>query len=255
MKESLTETNRRILLIDDERPVHDAYRTVLAAAPAGDADFDDLSAEMFGDDAPSGQPEGGGLAFELISAFQGEQGVELCRAAVADGQPFAMAFVDMRMPPGIDGLETVCRLWEIDPNLQVVICSAYTDYSWDEVRAKLGYSSRLLILKKPFENVEVHQMAAALTEKWSLTRAAGLQMDNLEEAVTERTRELEQAQKQLLQAEKMASVGQLAAGVAHEINNPIGYIASNLNTLSDYVADLTRVLQSFVALQRCCAQR
>ena len=241
--------NRRILLIDDERPVHDAYHTILAADATDDSDFDALSAEMFGDDAPPQQPASGGVAFELTSAYQGEEGVELCSAAVAAGKPFAVAFVDMRMPPGIDGLETVCRLWEVDPELQVVICSAYTDYSWDEVRAKLGYSSRLLILKKPFENVEVHQMAAALTEKWSLSLAAGLRLETLDEAVTERTRELEQAQKQLLQAEKMASVGQLAAGVAHEINNPIGYIASNLNTLTDYVSDLTQVLQAFVAWQ------
>lgn len=243
------EINRRILLIDDERPVHDAYHTVLAGSPVADAAFDDLEAEMFGDASEPSPAGGGEIAFELTSAHQGEEGVDLCKQAVESGNPFAMAFVDMRMPPGIDGLETVRRLWEIAPELQVVICSAYTDYSWDEVRAKLGYSSRLLILKKPFENVEVHQMAAALTEKWSLTRAAMTQMDQLEEAVTERTRDLEQAQKQLLQAEKMASVGQLAAGVAHEINNPIGYIASNLNTLGDYVADITRVLEAFSSLQ------
>ena len=247
--ESHNEINRRILLIDDERPVHDAYHTVLAGSKVGDADFDDLEAEMFGDAAEPAAAGGGEIAFELTSAHQGEEGVELCKQAVEADNPFAMAFVDMRMPPGIDGLETVRRLWEVAPELQVVICSAYTDYSWDEVRAKLGYSSRLLILKKPFENVEVHQMAAALTEKWSLARAAMQQMDHLEEAVTERTRDLEQAQKQLLQAEKMASVGQLAAGVAHEINNPIGYIASNLNTLGDYVADLTRVLEAFSSLQ------
>ena len=247
MTDALNDINRRILLIDDELPVHDAYRKVLAGGPKRDADFDDLEAEMFGDDvAPAADA---GIAFELTSTHQGEEGVAACQKALADGNPFAMAFVDMRMPPGIDGLETVRRLWEVAPDLQVVICSAYTDYSWDEVRATLGYSSRLLILKKPFENVEVHQMAASLTEKWSLARAAAAQMDNLEQAVSERTHDLEQAQKQLLQAEKMASIGQLAAGVAHEINNPIGFISSNLNTLGDYVTDLTQALTAYVALQ------
>ena len=250
MPDPLNNINRRVLLIDDEAPLHEAYHKILCPAPTGSAAFDDLEAEMFGDAAADeSSAETSGIVFELTSASQGEEGLEHCKQAVAAGRPFAMAFVDMRMPPGWDGLETIVRLWEADPHLQVVICSAYTDYSWDEVRKKLGYSSQLLILKKPFENIEVHQIAAAMTEKWSMTQAANFQMEQLEEAVSERTRDLEQAQNQLLQAEKMASIGQLAAGVAHEINNPIGFIASNLKTLGDYVADLTQVLNSYTALE------
>ena len=66
-----------------------------------------------------------------------------------------MAFIDVRMPPGWDGIETTGRIWEVDPEIQVVICTAFSDYSPDEMLAKLGRSDRLLILKKPFDNVEV----------------------------------------------------------------------------------------------------
>jgi diguanylate cyclase (GGDEF)-like protein len=87
-----------------------------------------------------------------------------------EGRPYAVAFVDIRMPPGWDGIETVCRIWEVDPEILVVICSAYSDYSWEEMVRKLGRNDRFLILKKPFDNVEVRQCAMALTERWSVSR-------------------------------------------------------------------------------------
>ena len=83
-----------------------------------------------------------------------------------EGRPYALAFVDIRMPPGIDGVETTARLWKADPDLQVVLCSAYADYSWEEVARRLGINQRLLILRKPFDNIEVRQMAHALAQKW-----------------------------------------------------------------------------------------
>jgi len=260
MPDDMNTINRRILLIDDERPVHEAYHKILAPKPPVDTGFDELEAAMFGDEDDGSQAAeasgtGGSIDFELSSAHQGQEGVEMCQAAMTEGRPYAMAFVDMRMPPGIDGLETIVQLWEIDPSLQVVICSAYTDYSWDQVRDRIGYSSRLLILKKPFENIEVHQMAAAFTEKWSLARTVAAQVDTLEHTVEERTKDLKQAERQLMQAEKMASIGQLAAGVAHEINNPIGFIASNLGTLGTYVDDLNKVFTNFTDLQQAIATR
>jgi DNA-binding NtrC family response regulator len=76
-----------------------------------------------------------------------------------------MAFVDVRMPPGWDGIEVTPRLWVADPNLQIVICTAYSDYTWEEIFARVGTSDRMVILKKPFDPVEVLQLAHALTEK------------------------------------------------------------------------------------------
>jgi diguanylate cyclase (GGDEF)-like protein len=94
------------------------------------------------------------------------------------------------MPPGWDGIETTAKIWEIDPELQVVICTAYSDYSWDEISAKLGLTDRLLILKKPFDLVEVTQLATALSEKWMLRSTARLKLAELEKMVEHRTREL-----------------------------------------------------------------
>ena len=104
-----------------------------------------------------------------------------------------MAFIDMRMPPGWDGVETVERLWQEDPRLQIVFCTAYSDYSWKEVLPRLDVRDRLLILKKPFDPIEVYQFANALTTKWQMTEQAAFKMESLEQAVEERTRELSNA--------------------------------------------------------------
>ena len=108
-----------------------------------------------------------------------------------------MAFVDMRMPPGWDGLKTIEHLWATDPDVQVVICSAHTDYDWTEVVERLGHSDKLLVLRKPAEPIEVLQCATALSRKWENDRLVRDQMLRLEEVITTRTRGLEAANQQL----------------------------------------------------------
>src|SRR6185503_5304372 len=100
-------------------------------------------------------------------------------------------------PPGWDGLETIDHLWREDPRLQVVICTAYSDYSWEDIVKRFGYNDRLLLLKKPFDNAEVSQVACALTEKWQLADQARRDMTNLEELVGRRTEELRQSNEHL----------------------------------------------------------
>ena len=151
----------------------------------------------------------------------------------------------MRMPEGWDGAQTIEHLWQADPRLQVVVCTAYSDYSWDELLDRLQAHDRVLILKKPFDNVEVQQMANTLLAKWDMTERASLQMNHLEHLVQREVDERKQLESQLVQSEKLASLGQLAAGVAHEINNPIGFISSNLGTLDGYFQQLQEMLDAY----------
>lgn len=159
---------RRILLIDDNQDIHQDYRKILASGADRDTSLDVLEAALFGEaDSATNAPD-----FEIDSALQGEQGYEMLCAALRTGKPYAMAFVDMRMPPGWDGVETVARLWQDYPELEVVICTAYSDTSWEEIARRLGRTDRLLILKKPFDHMEVQQLAWALTERWRLREQA-----------------------------------------------------------------------------------
>ena len=181
--------NRRILVVDDQEAIHADFQKILS--PSGSSDLDDMISSLFGD--TDGGEAAPGLAFPLFSALQGKDALDLVREAHERDEPYAVAFVDMRMPPGWDGLRTVRELWNVDPRIEIVICTAYSDRSWQELAQIEGQEDKLLLLKKPFDPAEVHQLARALTEKWNATRVAAWKMEELDQLVTLRTGELEAA--------------------------------------------------------------
>ncbi len=185
--------NRRVLIIDDNRAIHEDFIKILGRGSQIDPEFELAERLLLGEAAASATRPW----FELDSALQGQEGVERVRQALQDGRPYALAFVDMRMPPGWDGLETIQRLWAVDPNVQVVICSAHADYDWTDLVAKLDHSDKLLVVKKPFEPIEVQQCASALVRKWQNERILRRQVETLEEVVVARTEGLEDANRQL----------------------------------------------------------
>jgi diguanylate cyclase len=180
----------RVLMIDDNPAIHQDYRKILAGRDNGRVTA--AEAALFGE-----QPSVEGPTFDVDSAMQGRDGVERVRQALAEGRPYSVAFVDMRMPPGWDGLETIEHLWKVDPEVQIVVCSAYTDYDWLELLARLGHSDKLIVIKKPFEPIEILQSASALSRKWQNARALRHHVESLERVVTDRTKGLEAANRQL----------------------------------------------------------
>ncbi len=156
----------RILTIDDNQAIHEDFAKILIKTTDDNNELDDMEAALFG----AAEPKGKSLNFKLDCATQGAEGLIMVEQALAEKQPYALAFVDSRMPPGMDGIETIQELWKKDPELQIVLCTAYSDYSWQEMHNILGDTDNLLILKKPFDNMEVLQTAYALTRKWQLTK-------------------------------------------------------------------------------------
>jgi diguanylate cyclase len=183
----------RILIVDDTRAIHEDFRKILLN-PKSDDGLRELDAAMFFD---AGEASNRLIEFRVDSAYQGREALALVQRSILDCRPYSVAFIDMRMPPGWNGLETIERLWAFDPMLQMVICSAYSDNDWTNVFERLGRSDKLLVLKKPFDVVEVVQCAHALTAKWHNERALRRQLDSLEQDISERTRSLESANKQL----------------------------------------------------------
>jgi two-component system cell cycle sensor histidine kinase/response regulator CckA len=178
MKSTDLKPNHRILVIDDNPSIHTDFRDILCPTNFSSATGRKLEAALFDEDQPVTDP----MSFDLDSAFQGQEGLAMVEKSLKENRPYAMAFVDVRMPPGWDGVETIARIWKIYPELQIVVCTAYSDYSWEEMRAKVGQPDSLLVLKKPFDNVEVQQMAHALTKKWLLNSQTALQVTELGQA-------------------------------------------------------------------------
>ncbi len=226
MKTPDVKKNLRILVVDDNRSIHGDFRKILVDATTSDQ-VHAVEVALFGEPTDVRRA----IRFELDSAYQGKDGFEMVQRAVAEGRPYAMAFIDVRMPPGWDGIETTARIWEVDPEMQIVICTAYSDHSWDEMVAKLGHSDKLVILKKPFDNIEALQLAASLTEKWNLARQARSQLTSLERLVEERTRELRAAKEAAECAAKAKS--EFLANMSHEIRTPINGVIGMTGLLLD----------------------
>ena len=183
----------RVLVVDDNKAIHEDFLKILGGYTGGSTELLEAERLLLGEAAGSATRP----TFQIDTALQGQEGVARVKQALMEEQPYAMAFIDMRMPPGWDGLETIQRLWELDPHVQVVICSAHSDYDWTEVVARLDHSDKLLVIQKPFEPIEVLQCANALTRKWENERTLRRQVEHLEHVVETRTQGLEAANKQL----------------------------------------------------------
>jgi CheY-like chemotaxis protein len=170
----------RVLIVDDNEGIHHDFRTLLQSRRGPD-ELDELAAEIFGDRAVADEPVVELPSYRCDSAFQGNSALETVKDAVANGDAYALAFIDIRMPPGWDGVETILHLWEIDPNIQMVLCSAYSDYSWEEIVQKLGVSDKLLLLRKPFDANSVKQLTLATTSRWQRERLVREQLRELEQ--------------------------------------------------------------------------
>jgi CheY-like chemotaxis protein/AraC-like DNA-binding protein len=182
---SIDATPPRILIVDDNPTVHEAFDEILRHKPAN-AELEKEEAFMFG--APQ-QPRAVKPTYQTDHASSGAEGIEKVRLSLQTDAPYQVAFVDVRMP-GMDGVEAVERMWKLDPHLQTVICTAYADYRWKDLAERLGETDRLLVLKKPFHDIEVMQLASALARKWILGRQAALKFEQAEALVAHRTQKL-----------------------------------------------------------------
>ncbi|HEN5663219.1 TPA: EAL domain-containing protein [Legionella pneumophila] len=183
-----TQNNFRILIIDDSPAIHLDFQKILKVRELSPT-FSKLNQLVFGDNLKSDVTDL--PSFQIDCASQGEEGIQYIQRALEQEEPYALAFVDVRMPPGLNGIETIKRIWALDQEIQIVICTAYSDYTWEETIEELGLTDNLLILKKPFDSVSVRQLACSLTKKWRLMQESKNREKILEKTVEERTNTLQ----------------------------------------------------------------
>lgn len=179
----------RILVVDDDAMLIGEYLRCLGEdfePDAATSTLGDLEKVLFGEETN----EKGGATFDVQSRSQGEAAVEAVRDAIKTGRPFAIVFLDIRMPPGIDGIEAAKRIREIDPNVNIVIVTGSLSPEPENLGAEIPPADRIFFFKKPFHAVECRQLAAALCGKWHADLALRQANDVLEQRVWERTEAL-----------------------------------------------------------------
>lgn len=210
-------TGNRILVVDDNEAIHQDIRIVLKDQRARRNRLQALEASVLSGDlspdaktstpdknqsdnkthtspshpGPDIRPQKSGPHYQIESAFQGEAAITMVAQAEKQGSQYDLIFVDIRMPPGIDGVETIKGIWAINPNIEIVICSAYSDYDWDDLVDALGSRHNLLILRKPFDPLTVKQIALSQTQKSKIRHQVNLYQEHLEETIESRTVQLQ----------------------------------------------------------------
>ncbi len=221
------ENRQRILLVDDNEAIHEDIEAILSINKNNsDMELRQIEDDLFGSSTLAEPDVLTETIYDIDHAYQGKEAIQMVNDAHSKGNPYSLIFMDVRMPPGMDGIETIQNIWADHPFTEMVICTAYSDYTWDQIVKNLGNTDKLLFMKKPFDVTALKQTALTLTTKWNLRREAASYTDKLEKEVQERTQELENLvieQKRMKEKAERATATKSAflATMSHEIRTPM----------------------------------
>ncbi len=160
------ENKKRILIADDNESIHEDFKKILSPTSYNSA-LDDIEDILF-EDSQSNTTRN--YEYLIDDAYQGEEAIAKVKASYEEGFPYSLIFMDVRMPPGIDGVITIEKIWSEYPHIEMVICSAYSDYSWEKILEKFGRTDKLLFIRKPFNTIVIKQITLSLITKWDIAR-------------------------------------------------------------------------------------
>jgi len=173
------ELNRRILMVDDEPRILEELEKVLTPSQSGNAELSELQNRLFSTPETKRKSV---IVYDVCCCHQGDEAIRKVQEAVEQDEPFAVAFIDIRMPPGPDGVATAEEIRKLDPNIQIVMMTGYSDFDISEIAHRVPPEDKLLYMQKPIHSQEIRQFALALTAKWQSDTLLHLQNQKLLES-------------------------------------------------------------------------
>ena len=168
--------NYRVLIVDDQEEIHNDFEEMLTSGVTKRA-TDELAAAFVSQGDKSFLPQ-----FELFHATSGEEACAMVKAGQESNRPFALAYIDIRMPPGTDGIETVRQIRQFEQDIEIVIMTAYSDKTLSEIVNDMELLHKLLYIRKPFSREEIQQITLSLTGKWNIEQELAKHQWELEDS-------------------------------------------------------------------------
>ena len=247
----MDQNSKRILVVDDNEAIHEDIHNILdiKRGKRKNSETEKLEQELFGTDFSSEASVSGDIIDYVIDdAYQGAEAVTMVTQAANEGFPYALIFMDVRMPPGMDGIQATTEIWERHPQIEIVICTAHSDYSWDQIVKQFGSTEHLFFMKKPFDSIVLRQTAYSLTRKWDTTAKNARHVEKLEAEIQHRTQQLNEMSDHLKKMKKDTEKVTLAknrffSSITSELQTPLNGILGITDLLLD--TELNQEQRSF----------
>ncbi len=221
MIDDISKEQHRILIADDNESIHEDFEKILSYRSESVKKIPSFEEHFWGEGEKEEQNSMELLSqFKIDHAYQGDEALQMVRKANDESFPYSLIFMDIRMPPGYNGITTVSRIWKEFPDIEVVLCTAHSEYTLNDIISQLGMTDQLMFIRKPFDTVSVVQMALALTQKSYLHRKSKSYIEELRNTNIE----LEKAKEASEAANKAKS--EFLANMSHELRTPMHAILS-----------------------------